>query len=146
MSPEDKLKGKPRKGRLWFNTTCKHQCFVHTSELHTAVSTMSSVPETQPPPFVPVLYFNPAHNTDGRTERGVPCRHLFWFLYIYILIRVQAAEDRGPGVKLLSYSNAGFPITFCPYKVVSHPYSCKDEHTEHHKQKRLTTATVEQKA
>lgn len=83
MSPEDKLKGKPRKGRLWFNTTCKHQRFVHTSETHTAVSTMSSVPETHPPPFVPVLCFNPAHNTDKRTERGVPCRHLFWFLDIY---------------------------------------------------------------
>lgn len=55
--------------------------------MHTAVSTMSSVPETQPPPFVPVLCFNPAHNTNRRTESGVPCRHPFWFLDIYFHTR-----------------------------------------------------------
>lgn len=68
-----------------------------------------------------VLCFDPAHNEDGYKDEnhgGVSCFHPFRF---YFVIRVPVVEKKSPGLKPLSYFNAGFAITFHPYKVISDP-------------------------
>lgn len=101
---------------------------IHT---HTAVFQCHQPQRPDHLPLSLVLCFDPAHNEDGykdeNQEGGILPSPIFFFFFF---TRVPGVEKKGPGLKPLSYSHAGFQITF-------RPYSCKNEYIEHYKYKYL---------